>query len=128
MSVTDDVVLVAQLLRCSEIGRVWVGEPTRLDMLDGYLDLEGHVRFDSTHVFGMDELRRGHVSQWRDGTHWRRIAGTPFELLAVRKGQVDGQAKVNEIVRGGQGWRLALSRVSLPILCEVGADGPAVQR
>ena len=101
VGVTDDVVLVVQLLRRPEIVRVWINKISRVEMLDRHLDLERHVRLHRVQVGGSDELRRGHVGKRGDDTHRGRIAGTPFELLAVGYGQVDGQAKVDEVVRGG---------------------------
>ena len=128
MSVTNNVLLGVQLLRCGEIIRIGVDEMSGLEMLETHLDLEGGVRLDRAQILRMDELGRGHVGRRSDDTHRRGIAGTPLDLLAVREGLVDRQAKVDKVVRGGQGWGLSRRRVSLPILFEVRADDPIVQR
>ena len=127
MSVTNDIVLGVQLLRCCEIVRIGVDEVSGLEMLDPHFDLESGVCLDRAQILRMDELGRWHVGRRSDDTHRRGIAGTSLDLLAVRKRLVDRQAKVDKVVRGGLGWGLARGPVSQPILFEVRADDPFVQ-
>jgi len=126
--VTNDIFLGVQLLWCREIIRIGVDEMTGLEVLETHLDLESGVCLDRVQILRMDKLGRWHVGRRSDDAHRRGIAGTPLDLLAVRKRLVDRQAKIDEVVRGGRGWSLARSPVSQTILLEVRADDPFVQR
>lgn len=111
----DDDVRVALDVACSvdllgrrEIVLVCVHEVAGLEVVNRHLDGERCVRLDSTEVVREHELRGGHVRRSSDDTHWRRVAGSGRDLLAVGNGQVgDGGAKVDEVVRGCQRCNLS---------------------
>ena len=89
MSVTNDILLGVQLLWCGEIVRIGVDEMSGFEVLETHLDLESGVCLDRVQILRMDELGRWHVGRRSDDTHRRGIAGTPLDLLAVRKRLVD---------------------------------------
>ena len=100
----------------------------RLKIFDRHHDLERGIRLDRVQILRRDKLRGRHVCRRRDHTHWGRIARTVLDLRTVCKGQFNGQAEVDEVVRGRQGWRLACGRVGRPILFKPGANNPLIQR
>jgi hypothetical protein len=116
--VTDEDTLAIELLRSHVVRLLSIGEHAGLHVVNVHLDGERLVGGDSVLVGGAGKLARGHVGLWDNVTHWDRVARTPGDLLTVRDGLSD--AKVDEIVRGGQGGNLSSDGGLLTIVFEPG--------
>lgn len=126
--VSKDVVPGIQLLWCTIVGCVRVGELARLEMSDRHRNLKRGVRLDCAQILGRDKLRGRHVCRRCDHAHRGIVAGTRWDLLTICKRQVNGQAEIDEVVCGRQGWSLACSAVGRPVLFKVGGNDPRIQR
>ena len=107
MGVADGVVRGIQLLWCAIVARVRIGEKARCQMFDCHCDLKSCVCLYCVQILGHDKLRGRHVCRRGDHTHRGGIARTRRDLLTVCKGQVNGQAEIDEVVGGRQRRNLA---------------------
>ena len=124
---SDDVSLSIHLLRCAVVVALSVDEVTRLNVVDRHLDRERLICGDRIVVLGEDELRGRHVRRCSNDTHWSRVARAGLDLLAVRDGLVDGQAEVDEVVRGCERGNLAVHGSFLAILRETASNDGRVE-
>ena len=102
VGVADDVALAVDLLRRGIVVLHRVHEVARLEVVERHLDRERRVGFHGVEVGRLYEFGRGHVRAARDHAHRGWVARTGLDLLAVRDRLLDGSAKVDEVVGGGQ--------------------------
>lgn len=127
VGVADDVALAVDLLRGGIVVLLRVHEVARLEVADRHLDRERRVGFDGVEVGRLHEFGRGHVRAARDHAHRGRVARTALDLLAVGDRLVDGSAKVDKVVDGGQRSDLAGGWRFLAVLFEAFGDHARIQ-
>ena len=100
---------------------------TYCHVLNLHLDGEGLIRLESAEVLGENELAAGEVRLWNDTAHRDDVARAGTDLLAVGQGNVLGQAKVDEVVLGGQGRNLTRNRDLLSVEGKAGLDDTGIE-
>ena len=118
-----DIPLRVHLLGRGEVVFRRVHEVSRFEIDDCHLDREVGVGLERGSVRWDDELGRRHVRHRGEYAHRRRVARPSLDLGAVRKREVrDRRAKVDEVVRGGEGGNLAGDGNVLSVVLESSSD------
>jgi len=124
---TDDNAIVVDLSGGSVVVALCVCEEAELHVLNFQLDGERDIRLDGAEVLRENELGAGDVRLCDDAAHRYDIARAPANLLAIGQGDILGQAKVDEVVGGGQGRNLTCNRDLLSVFGEIGLDDTGVE-
>jgi len=116
-------------LGCSEVVRIRVNEEARVKVVNRHRDRKVRVRLHRAQIGRENELRRRHVVHAGNHTHRRRVAGAILYLRAIREGQVDGRAEVDEVVGGRSGGDLTSlgAKFVSAVILEAGIDQRAEQ-
>jgi len=99
--VADNLPSVVQLLRCSKVRRLSVGEVTGLHPLRVQDNGERGVGVNVTTVRRELKFAGGHVVNARNITHRRRVARAALDLQAICEGLAD--TEIDEVVRADEG-------------------------
>jgi len=106
--VADNLPSVVQLLRCSKVRRLSVGEFTGLHPLRVQDNGERGVGVNVTTVRRELKFAGGHVVNARNITHRRRVARAALDLQAICEGLAD--TEIDEVVRADEGVCLTWPR------------------
>lgn len=106
--VSDNLPGIIQLLRCSEVGGVSVGEVSSLHPLCVQDNGERSVGVHVTAIGRELELAGRHIVDTRNITHWRRVARATLDLQTVCDSLAD--TEVDEVVGTEEGVCFTCSR------------------
>jgi len=130
VSVPNDNALSIDLLGSGVVVALGIDKVTELHVADLHLNGESLVGLEArVGVLGKHKLGSGGYIEADDAAHWCRVARSGNHLLTIGKGDVLGQAKVDEIVLRGEGSDLAgIGVVALTVLRQTGGDYSRVER
>lgn len=114
-----------KLLGSGKVIGIRINKEPSLESFHCQRHLESGVRWKNSQVVRTDKLCAGHIRGGRDGTHRSGVAGTIFNLLAIRYREIGQRGtEVDEVVGGCQRGKFASlgSVCVLTVLSKIRSD------